>query len=320
MSNGMKSVFKSKNGNVADINLLLTAMLKHEQIFSYPVILSTREHGFIHEIYPLINRFNYVVSMLRIDSTTYILDASERKLGFNKLPQACYNGYARVIAPEPVLIDLSADSLKERKVTSVFIRNDEKGESVGAYNSELGYFESMSTREKISKKGKEEFEKGIKTAYPAEIKVGQVKIDSLNSYDDPIQIHYDLNLKDLETEDIIYFTPLLSEAYKDNYFKAAERFYPVEMPYSFDETYILNMQIPQGYVVDELPKSARVAMNENEGYFEYLIDQRDGMVRLKSRVQLRKANFLPEDYEGLRSFFDYVVKKHAEQIVFKKKK
>jgi hypothetical protein len=319
MSNGMKSVFKSKNGNVADINLLLIAMLKHENLYSYPVILSTREHGFIHEVYPLMNRFNYVVCMLRIDSTSYFLDASERKLGFNKLPEACYNGYARMIAPEPVLVDLSADSLKERKVTSVFITNDDKGEPVGVFNTELGYFESMSTREKISKQGKEEFEKGIKTAYPAEIKVGQVKIDSLESYDDDLRIHYDLNLKDLATEDIIYFTPLMAEAYKDNYFKAAERFYPVEMPYAFDETYILNMQIPKGYVVDELPKSARVAMNENEGYFEYLIDQADGMVRLKSRVQLRKANFLPEDYEGLRGFFDYVVKKHAEQIVFKKK-
>ena len=41
---------------------------------------------------------------------------------------------------------------------------------------------------------------------------------------------------------------------------------------------------------------------------------------LRSRIKLNKANYLPEDYEGLRSFFDYVVKKHSEQIVFKKKK
>ena len=92
------------------------------------------------------------------------------------------------------------------------------------------------------------------------------------------------------------------------------------MPYAVDETYVLNMQIPKGYVVDELPKSAKVAMNENEGYFEYLIDVADNNVRLKSRLQINKATFMPEDYEGLRGFFDYVVKKHAEQIVFKKKK
>jgi hypothetical protein len=33
---------------------------------------------------------------------------------------------------------------------------------------------------------------------------------------------------------------------------------------------------------------------------------------------LKKANFNPEDYATLRDFFAYVVKKEAEQIVFKK--
>jgi len=80
------------------------------------------------------------------------------------------------------------------------------------------------------------------------------------------------------------------------------------------------MEIPNGYVVDELPKSARVAMNDNDGMFEYLIDQSGNTIRLKSRLQIKKATFLPEDYQGLRDFFDYVVKKHSEQIVFKKKK
>jgi len=31
-----------------------------------------------------------------------------------------------------------------------------------------------------------------------------------------------------------------------------------------------------------------------------------------------KTFFLPQEYDGLRQFFDYVVKKQAEQIVLKK--
>jgi hypothetical protein len=33
---------------------------------------------------------------------------------------------------------------------------------------------------------------------------------------------------------------------------------------------------------------------------------------------MKKATFLPDDYETLREFFGHVVKKQAEQIVFKK--
>jgi hypothetical protein len=36
-------------------------------------------------------------------------------------------------------------------------------------------------------------------------------------------------------------------------------------------------------------------------------------------LELRKANFEPEYYQTLREFFIYVVNKHSEQIVLKKK-
>ena len=44
------------------------------------------------------------------------------------------------------------------------------------------------------------------------------------------------------------------------------------------------------------------------------------IVSMRSRVRLDRANFSPEEYENLRSFFTLVVGKQNEQIVFKKKK
>ena len=73
-------------------------------------------------------------------------------------------------------------------------------------------------------------------------------------------------------------------------------------------------------MVDELPKSTKVTFNENEGSFEYLIAKSDDGIQFRSRIQLKKANYKPEDYAGLRDFFAFVVKKQSEQIVFKKKK
>ena len=59
--------------------------------------------------------------------------------------------------------------------------------------------------------------------------------------------------------------------YKENLFAAAERRYPVEMPYQIDENYNFQIEIPEGYLVDEIPKSAKVSLNDGEGFFEYLI-------------------------------------------------
>jgi hypothetical protein len=125
----------------------------------------------------------------------------------------------------------------------------------------------------------------------------------------------------LGKEDILYINPMFGEGYRENPFKSAERHYPVEMPYTMDETYNLSLIVPDGYEVDELPKQVAAKLNEEgDGYFEYLISQSGGIISMRSRVKLQRATFLPEEYESMREFFALVVSKHNEQIVLKKKK
>ena len=73
-------------------------MLNHEKINTNPVILSTRSHGITHQLYPLMDRFNYVICAAEIDNAVYYLDASRPRLGFAFLPSYCYNGHARLIS------------------------------------------------------------------------------------------------------------------------------------------------------------------------------------------------------------------------------
>jgi len=111
---------------------------------------------------------------------------------------------------------------------------------------------------------------------------------------------------------------MLAEATKKNPFVAAKRYYPVEMPYTLDELYTFSMEIPKGYKIDEIPKSVRFNLNDDEGMFEYLITADKEYVQMRRRLILRKANFTNEDYDTLREFYSVIVKKEAEQIVFKK--
>jgi hypothetical protein len=319
MSNPLKKTFQSRNGNVADINLLLTAMLKSKGLEAQPVLLSTTDNGKAYELYPLLSRFNYVIARVKVGEQFYLLDASRDKMGFAKLPPDVYNGYARVIEqPIPALINLSPDSLTESKVTSVFVMNTEDGKGMtGAFTSNLGYYESFQLRDKLAKSTTEDYFKEVKKSYSFEVEIKDASVDMLKSYDDPAVIKYDFKFS--PDDDIIYFNPLLSEAMKENPFTSANRQYPVEMPYAINETYVLTMDIPKGYVVDELPKSSRVKLNDDEGMFEYMISSNPTTIQFRSRLLINKATFQKEDYEVLRNFFSMVVKKHSELIVLKKK-
>jgi hypothetical protein len=321
LSSPLKTVFKNRSGNEADLNLLLTAMLVHGGFKADPIILSTRANGFTHPFYPLISRYNYVICTVTVDSIKRYLDASEPWIGFGQLPGRCYNGTGREINNEMAsVVSLSADSLKEGKTTLTIISNDDKGGMTASVQSIPGYAESSGIREQVKEHGRPEYLKGVQADYPSEVIVSNLVLDSLGQPDQPLEVDYDLKLAPDSTADLYYFNPMLGDAYRENPFKAATRVYPVEMAHARDEVYNLTMEIPKGYVVDELPKSAKVLLNTDEGFFEYLIVKDESQIQFRSRIKLVKANYSPEDYATLRDFFAYIVKKQSEQIVFKKKK
>jgi len=316
----LKNVLKTKKGNVAEINLLLTVMLRYAGLDANPVILSTTRHGYAVEYSPMTSNFNYVVVQYNDKGKSYYLDASDAQLGFGKLLSSCYNGHARIVDEMATPLNFSADSIKESKATLLIIANNEKGKWTGQVKQALGYYESYAIRETIKEKGKDEFFKQVQKDFGSDVKITEPAIDSLTNYEKPIALRYTVDIG-LGEEDILYVNPMFGEGYQKNWFTAAERFYPVEMPYTMDETFVLTMEVPKGYEVDELPKQM-IAKFDEEGssFFEYRISVSNNVISFRSRVKLARAFFLPEEYQTLREFFNLIVSKQSEQIVFKKKK
>jgi len=282
--------------------------------------LSTRSHGYAYALYPIMSRFNYVICDANIDGQSFFLDATRSRLGFGKLIPSCYNGYAMLVNAAATPLQFSPDSLMERKLTSILLTTNDKGDLEGTMQQQPGYYESHEIREKIKEKGKDDFFKDIRKAYGLDVELISPRIDSLDKLEESIGIVYDFKLNQ-DKEDIMYINPMFGEGYKENPFKSPERFYPVEMPYAMDETYIFNMIIPEGYVLDELPQSIIIKLNEaGDGRFEYRISEAGGTISMRSRIQLKRTYYAPDEYEMLREFFDLIVKKHNEQIVLKKKK
>jgi hypothetical protein len=321
LTDNLKTVYKNKRGSVAEINLLLIAMLRHEKIKAYPLILSTKSHGFTNELYPILERFNYVVCLAEVDGNEVLLDASIPSLAYGRLHWKCYNGHSRIVDPKnPSSIILNADSLREKKMTLIDISNDEKNEWVGKLSTSYGPFESMSVKSEVAEKGQDDYFKQIRSALTYDIDIRNAAIDSLKKDGVPVALRYEFSIPLNKEDDLIYFNPLMGEGYKSNPFTAAERRYPVEMPFAINETIYANIAAPKGYIIDEFPKSVKINFNENEGFFEYRFSKvSDELVQMRSWLKLDRANFDPEEYQVLREFYAFVVKKHTEPVVFKKK-
>ena len=316
----IKEIFKSKKGSISEINLLLTAMLRDEGLRADAVILSTKENGVINPNYPLIENLNYVIVRLRVGGRDYFLDATDPHLGFGKIPLECYNGYARVVSEQPDSAMLMPDSLTEFKFGTMFLSPTDSGDSMtGTFKETQGYYASLNIRDSVSKRGEDAYFEELRKAYPIEVQMGDKQIDSLKTYDEPVTVHYDLTIP-MGGEDRIYFNAMLCEGKRENPFASAVRHYPIEMPYKLDELFVLQMDIPKGYEVEELPKGVRVKLNESDGYYEYGFISDGQSIQFRSRLVLKRTYFLPEEYQSLRDFFALVVKKQGEVVVFRRKK
>jgi Domain of Unknown Function with PDB structure (DUF3858)/Transglutaminase-like superfamily len=315
----LKEIFKTKQGSIAEINLLLIAMLRRAGIRADPMILSTRDNGVANPSYPLLSEYNYVICTAFLGDKIVTLDAGNPYLGYGQLPLACYNGFGHIINQStPMPLYFTTDSLHEFSMTNVIIVKDENGKLSGGYNSRMGKSGSFKIRETVGSSGVKEYEKKIRDQIGPDLNIEHFEIDSLKKYDLPVSMLFDFDVKTTGKEEILYFNPILNGDFKTNPFKSAERRYPVEMPYKIDDVYVLNMDIPAGYQVDELPQSARVVFNENEGMFEYLVQKSESDIQMRVRLKLDKTFIPVNEYATLRDFFAIVVKKESEQIVFKR--
>jgi hypothetical protein len=312
----LRNIAKTRKGNVAELNLLLTALLNNKGLAVAPVILSTRDNGFAYKEYAVLDRFNYVVCRAKIDGEVYFLDASRPLLGFGKLPHECFNGWARVIDTAATAIDLSPDLLKEKKLTSLVLVANE-GSWMGNFMQQLGDYYSYDIRTQVKRRGEEEYFENLRETFGSRTKTELGKIDSLKLYDQPVKLEYKFT-KPIEAADFLYINPFFGEA-KQNPFNADNRSYPVEMPYTMDETYLATIYVPEKYTVESLPKSIKVKLNEDEqSYFEYAIEKQGNMILLRSVIKLDRAYYAPAEYDLLRKFFGMIAEKHKEGIVLKK--
>ncbi|MFL5740028.1 MAG: transglutaminase domain-containing protein [Flavisolibacter sp.] len=315
----LKNTMKARKGTVSDINLLLTAMLRYAGLSADPVIISTTGHGYVLTKYPMFTSFNYVIVRVLAGGSDYYVDASRPRLGFNHLLPECYNGHARIIDEYAQPVYFHADSLKENTLTTVVLSYQDKGSLQAEYTQTPGYFNSYRIRDEIRRKGRDEFFKQVEKDLGNETKIKNAVIDSLDQYDFPITLKYQVELPQSK-ENVLYINPMFGEGYKTNPFVSAVRSYPVEMPYTMDNIYLLTLQIPSGYTVEELPAQDTVRLDgEGGAEFAYSVASSGNTISIRSHISITRTVFQPYEYSRLREFFKAVVKKESEEIVLRKK-
>lgn len=313
-----KKVLEDQKGNSAEINLLLASMLEKADFAVSPVLLSTRDHGFLRESTPIASQFNYVICVLKLDNKSILLDATEKLLPLGALPERCLNGKGFVVSKEGYSwVDLQPAS-KSRTVISTDLSLAESGELKGKLEISRTGYNALDAR-KHYLKGESDYIKDFLGGRTWELTKNEFQ--NTKEIQQPfVQLH-DLIINEHVTSagDMLYLNPFILHKEDENPFKLENREYPVNFGSPFEKVYMIKINLPEGYSIEEVPKSKVLLLPENAAKYIYSVSLLGNVLTITSSMSINKSLFSQPEYPHLREFYNQVVAKQDEQIVVKRK-
>ena len=320
----LAKVLEERSGNSAEINLLLIALMRHEALECSPVILATTANATPNPMQPELLKYNYTICELRINGQKYYLDAAEKHNPFGRIPPHCLNGYARVIDKnknDTCGIMLRPEMAKEKALYSVTTTNNAINDYTLNYKFYFGDEASIDKRNKWTKDSSE-IKNYILSAikgFSFDSKLKGYKILNLSDPEKQLTLDFSISMEWPIDGSIIYFNPYAVKFFENDPFKNPKRRYPVELPATENLTYTFSLKLPDGYTVDELPKSGIIKIDEENQYKNMLdYNKETNTVNIYSRLQLPRIFYPVPEYDVLREFFQKMGEEQQKTLVIKK--
>lgn len=315
---GVKKAYIDGTGNVAEINFILIAMLNYAGLTASPVLLSTLDNGI--PIYPNRTIFNYVIAAAEIDGKQILLDASNKNTTQNIIPLNTINWTGRLVKQDGTAQEIKlAPDFQSKKAINMMIAIDAKGKVSGKYSVYRTDYEAFAFREKNSGMNQQNYLEKVENNLKG-VQISDYSIENSKDFSKPVIENFTFTT-DNECEmigDKMYINPKLFFTQTKNLFVQEERQFSIYFGCPRQEKLNLNIDIPDGYVVESLPKSIKIQTGENVGSFVFNSVTSDNKIQIVIAEDVNKGIVSSDFYGVLKKFYQQMIDKQNEKIVLKK--
>uniref|UniRef100_UPI004049406E hypothetical protein n=1 Tax=Flavobacterium sp. TaxID=239 RepID=UPI004049406E len=321
VSQNKDKLIETKTGNAAEINLLLHSLMLEAGIDSAPILISTREHGKVFYQYPFVALFNYVAVMITDEKGSHYLDATNPLLPFGMLPAKCINEYClqmKIVEKDGEaqffsLIPTKKDLLKVNEQITI---NTNENLITSQAIVKLDGYQALNFRELIQD-NQIDLVKNALTS-DSQTKILNLKFENSNEVEKPLFLKYQTQKPVESIGSQIILTPFHVNTFQENVLNQTERVYPVDYGNLSDVQINLNLLIPEGYSVGFTPENVKINNADLSLDFEYKILITEQTIQIMVKLSRDKTKYEPENYKGLKAFYDSVFQKTSENIILKK--
>lgn len=311
--NSVKDLLTKKTGNSADLNLFLLGLLRMAGIQADPVIISTRDHGKIKADYPFTDAFNYVLIAANIDGKIQLMDATDPLLNFNEIPPRCLNETGLIVKDgEPQWVKFTSTVISEQLTLAEFNLEKESGNVTIKYTNVYSGYDASSMRGQYLADYNALHKKLISVR--TEIN-DSLKAKNLQTVEEKFELSYQEQYHPEITDGMILIDPFFGKAMYENPFKEPTRSYPVDFNYKKKRSFETDINIPEGYKLIGKPED--LIVNNLLMKVIYTVDEsKPGKIKVTAQYEIKKDSYPAESYKELKGYFDLIVNKFNEKIIF----
>lgn len=314
----MDSILRNKSGSSGDINLLLLNLLHKCKIPVTTIFLATRDHVVLDIDKPELKNFNYVIGLAYVNGKPVLMDATDKFLQFDQIPEKCVNVRGIIITPDNYeWVNLTVNQ-KLKIVTSIDVKIDNDLDAFINVNiSKYGYAASYG-RKLFSRIGEDDYLKEFGTNKVWSLTSAEVL--NADNNEKPIVQKYTIDGSDgfLTTQSQRILIDPFTFSRHTNLLTERERNYPIDFGISVEDIVIFNMNIPDGYEIESLPESKGLTLPNGEAKLLLNIVQNKSQLTITYSVQINRTFFEPVEYKGLFELFSRISALENELIILKK--
>jgi len=320
-SQSKKEFIESKTGNVADMNLFLYSLLKEAKIESSPILISTRSFGKVYYQYPFVNLFNYVAVMIKVETGSFYIDATDPLLPLGLLPKDCINEYGLLVrkikngdnAQFTSLIPSKVDISKQNYSFNLNLLDN----TIEAITQiKLDGYKAFDFRRSIKKNGVESIYDEL--IGQSQTEINDIVVEKLDSVDVPLVLNYTTRTNINQIGNKIFVTPFPANSFKESKLIQKNRIFPVDFGNLLEEQLYMTISIPDDYEIAYLPENKSFKNAPLILEYSYTVQRIETKIQIMVKIIRGKTKYEPSDYKELKAFYDMIVKDLNENLVFKK--
>ncbi|MEO6733239.1 MAG: DUF3857 domain-containing protein [Ferruginibacter sp.] len=320
-NDGIKNAWLKKSGTSGEINLILINLLKEAGLEVYPMLVSERFHGKIDKSYPFIDQFNSVFACVDINNRKYYLNATDKSIPAHLTPNTILNTTAFIVNRKAGgLVTITNDSAlyKEYIHTNIDLAED------GTISGEATVKSNDYARIKKLSEYNADKTKFISTNFIVDgTTITGKDLEMINIDNDSLALEQKCKLSGkLNTTGEYTFIPLnLFTGFNNNPFLSENRFSNINFGYSRMVNLNTLIQLPAGYVVDEMPKSVKLIDPDKDIAFtrQIVYDKEAKAIRCLLQFEFKKSLYETDMYPVIKEVYKKMFEYLKEPIVLKKK-